>query len=534
MKAMYSRVTNNDEASSQLMTGSVRSREGSFETVMGDRSGRTKTAVSALESVLNEFRRQKISYCYWKSSRRLHAVFGGDGDVDLLVARYDQHRAQSILLKRNFKLFPSVADRDHPAVVSFLGHDESSGRLVHIHVHFRLVVGERPLRNYRLPWEEAFLARAVFHPSLPIRIIDPAGEALLLVMRECLELRLADAVTLRRWKLVTRKFALDQAELVGRVEPGALRAIAAELLGEDLAELITEAFFHGPPLHRQRRLVRRVRAHAAAHRSYNGIEARMRSTSRTVLGIVGKLNVHYFRMPRLWNRRAPGGGCMVSIIGVDGSGKSTLVAAMREWLGSKVDVIPIYFGTGDGRPSLFLWPFKLMMPLAMRVLGRKPKPQCASHGPRSGSPPGLLYSVLLTVWAAVVALDKRKKLIAARRGTNRGLIVLTDRFPQDQSAGFNDGPLLSRLTAAPRWLRRFEATAYSLACRVPPDLVIKLIVTPETIARREPNMDPAVLRERIAALERLDFFGARVVSINAERPLKEVVRAVKREIWRSI
>jgi hypothetical protein len=64
--------------------------------------------------------------------------------------------------------------------------------------------------------------------------------------------------------------------------------------------------------------------------------------------------------------------------------------------------------------------------------------------------------------------------------------------------------------------------------------VIKLIVTPETIARREPNMDPAVLRERIAALERLDFFGARVVSINAERPLKEVVRAVKREIWRSI
>jgi thymidylate kinase len=223
---------------------------------------------------------------------------------------------------------------------------------------------------------------------------------------------------------------------------------------------------------------------------------------------------------------------MVAMIGVDGSGKSTSVAAIRGWLGGKVDVVPIYFGTGDGRPSLLFRPFKLAMPMIMRVLRSKPK--VASHGKVSGPPPGLLYSLLLMVWAAAVAVDKRKKLTAAKRGTNRGLIVVTDRYPQSQILGFNDGPLLSRLTVVPDWLRRFEDAAYALARRLPPDLVIKLVVTPETVARREPEMDPAVIRERVAALQRLELPGARVVCVDAERPLAEVLRAVKHEIWRLI
>jgi hypothetical protein len=172
------------------------------------------------------------------------------------------------------------------------------------------------------------------------------------------------------------------------------------------------------------------------------------------------------------------------------------------------------------------------MPLIMRVL--KSKPRVASHGKVSAPPPGLLYSLLLIVWAVAVAADKRKKLAAARRGTNRGLIVIADRYPQDQILGFNDGPLLARLPAVPRWLRQHEAAAYALVRRLPPDLVVKLVVTPETAARREPGMDPAVIRTRIAALLQLELPGTRVVCVDAEQPLAEVIRSVKHEIWRLI
>ena len=485
-----------------------------------------------LVEVLNEFHRQQVSYCYWKSSRRLQAVFAGEGDIDLLVARNDQHRVQVILAERDFKLFPSVADRDHPATQTFLGYDEHGGQLIHIHLHLRLIIGERLLKNYRIPWEDVLLTRAILHPTLPIRILDPTSEAVLLVVRACLELRRLDPMTLYVWQATTRKFALDRAELAALVDRTALRDLAAELLNEDLAKLVTDAFYGEQLLETQIRLRRRVRRHCAAYRSYNAVEARMRDAGRALLWGVGSLNRHVLHAPRPWNRRAPGGGCMVAMLGVDGSGKSTSVATMRAWLGSKVDVVPIYFGTGDGRPSLLLRPFKLTIPLIRRLL--RSKPRVASHGKISGPAPGLLYSVLLMVWAVVVAMDKRKKLVAARRGTNRGLIVLADRYPQNQIVGFNDGPLLTRLTMVPHWLRRFEGAAYALARRLPPELVIKLVVTPETAARREPGMDPAIIRERIAALQRLELPGARVVCVDAEQPLAEVIRAVKREIWRLI
>ena len=487
---------------------------------------------SGLAEVLDAFHLQRIAYCYWKSSRRLPAVLAGEGDIDLLVARGDLHCAQAVLVDRDFKLFPSVADRDHPAALSFLGYDERSGRLIHIHLHSQLIVGERLLRNYRIPWEEVLLSRAVFHPTLPIRILEPTSEAVLLVVRACLELGRLDPMTLSVWQATVGKFALDRAELATRIDRAALRAHTAELSTDELAELLADSFYDERPLESQVRLRRRVRKHCSAYRSYNAVEARMRSAWRSVLWVAGALNKRVLHTPRPWNRRTPGGGWLVAIIGVDGSGKSTSVATMRAWLGAKVDVMPLYFGTGDGRPSLFLWPLKLAMPLMMRALGSKPS--CASHGKISGRPPGLLYSLLLMVWAVAVAIDKRTKLTAARRATSRGLVVITDRFPQNQTLGFNDGPLLARLTTVPRWLRRFEGAAYDLAHRLPPDLVIKLVVTPETAARREPNMDPVVIRERIAVLQRLDFPGARVVCVDAEQPLAEVIRAVKHEIWRLI
>ncbi|MDX8443795.1 hypothetical protein [Mesorhizobium australafricanum] len=480
--------------------------------------------------VLNDFHQQNISYCYWKSSKRVHRGLTGEGDLDLLVAKQDHHRAQAILLQRGLKLFPCVAFRDHPSILSFLGYDEPSGRLVHLHLHSRLVAGNSLLKNYCLPWQEAILARTIVHPMLPIRMLDPVDEALLLIVRSCLELRRSDPVMLRNWRAETHKFALDRMELAARDDRVTLSSRAAELLGNDLAEMVVAAIYGKPALQDQRRLRRRIKRHFRPHRAYNAFEAGLRSLGRAVHLVGGSLNKRFLWAPRPWSRRAPGGGHVVAVVGVDGCGKSTVVATIREWLSQEVDAVPIYFGTGAGRPSFVLWPFKLVVPLITLLVRTKPKG--ASHGKISDRPPGPLYSMLLMIWATAVAIEKRIKLSAAHRGANRGLVVITDRYPQNEIDGFNEGPLMPRLTGVPPWLRRFEATAYSLAHRLPPDLVIKLIVPPETCAKREPDMDPAVITNRIEAIPQLAFSGAHVVSIDAQQPLAEVIRAVKQEVWR--
>jgi ubiquinone/menaquinone biosynthesis C-methylase UbiE len=59
-------------------------------------------------------------------------------------------------------------------------------------------------------------------------------------------------------------------------------------------------------------------------------------------------------------------------------------------------------------------------------------------------------------------------------------------------------------------------------------------VTPETAARREPGMNIEVIRQRIGELARLVFPGARVVCVDAEQPVTEVIRAVKHEVWQRL
>jgi len=294
--------------------------------------------------------------------------------------------------------------------------------------------------------------------------------------------------------------------------------------------MLVRAFYDERSLEHHRRLRRRLQDHFAPYRTYNSLEARLRSIGRTILWVAGSMNKRFFHFARPWNRCAPGGGWLIAVVGVDGSGKTTIVAAIRAWLATEVDVLPIYFGTGDGRPSVLLWPFKPWASLITRLF--KTKPKGASHGTISSRAPGRLYAVLLMAWSMVVAIEKRIKLLAARRGANRGLIVLADRYPQNEILGFNDGPLLTRLMGVPHWLCRFEADTYALVHRLHPDLVIKLEVTPETAARREPTMDPTVIRERIEAIPRLAFPGAKVVTVDAEQPLADVISAVKREVWR--
>jgi hypothetical protein len=143
----------------------------------------------------------------------------------------------------------------------------------------------------------------------------------------------------------------------------------------------------------------------------------------------------------------------------------------------------------------------------------------------------LLFSALLTVWASVLAVEKRQKLKAARRAADRGMLVITDRFPQNQLPQFNDGPLLPRLNGVPRWLRHFEANAYDLVDCLPPDLVIKLRASPALIARREPDMLPDVVRRRTEELMQLTFPTSRLAVLDASLPLATVIADAKRAVW---
>ena len=369
----------------------------------------------------------------------------------------------------------------------------------------------------------------MLHATEPLRVLHPVDEALLLVVRTQIESRGLDPIALRQRKKLRQKAADDLAAVASIVERVSVRERADQFFSPGLADAIAERLnLNGKEFWRPR-LRGRIARELSAYRIYGGVEASLRMLARDALWAARAINRRSVKWPRLCGRRAPGAGVVISVVGLDGSGKSTLVREIHRWLGTEVDVMSCYFGTGDGEPSLFFRPFKAVSRWVARLVRTRPKG--ASHGIVSDRPPGLGYSVLFAVWAIAVAIEKRQKIVSTQRAASRGFVVVTDRYPQNEIPEFNDGTLLHRLPRCPAWLRRFEASIYALAQRAPPDLVIKLQVGPETVARREPQMVKSIIVRRIAWLNELTFSSSRVVSIDASRPLEEVHRNAKREIW---
>lgn len=145
--------------------------------------------IDTLFQVLNE---SSIRYCHWKSNCNLDRSLAGLTDIDLLVDRRQSRQFKQILFELNVKPILSRPGKQYSAIEDYLGFDETSGRFFHFHIHYQLVLGERYVKNYRLPLEDAVLDSAVYQDG--VKVTEPALEVVILAIRALLKYRIRDAV----------------------------------------------------------------------------------------------------------------------------------------------------------------------------------------------------------------------------------------------------------------------------------------------------------------------------------------------------
>ena len=102
-------------------------------------------------------------------------------------------------------------------------------------------------------------------------------------------------------------------------------------------------------LYRLRRVVLRALGSQTSSRGPAAFTRRMnREAAWAMRGISRKVAPR----PVLKGRGGTGGGLLVAFVGCDGSGKSTMVGETRAFLAPKLDVFPMYLGSGDGSSIL--------------------------------------------------------------------------------------------------------------------------------------------------------------------------------------
>lgn len=491
-------------------------------------------------ALLDAFHSEGVRYCHWKSSEHVLAGLAGNTDLDILIDRSQAGLAQEILARTGFKRFAPTVGMGYPAIEDYIALDRATGTLLHCHTHYRLVAGERHLKGLRLPWENQFLQTRVWDPEHQIFLVDPNIELLTLLVRAAVKLRASDlALDVFGRRYIRGGLVAEYEWLSSRIERPRVLELGLELLGPDverpLAELIDGPLTTTGLL----RFRRAARGELDRFRYYGPVTAFVLQTLRGVAWTVAGVNRKLLRSPRPLRRTIPSGGLVVAFLGSDGSGKSTLVREVSRTYASKIDVYRIYFGSGDGPASLLRLPLRVARRVYVRFV----------RGPRQG-PRGATVTVPASarsakrgaaglgrlLWGLSLAREKARRLQSAWRARSLGMLVLADRFPQTQVLGFNDGPLLSDLRGSPgriaRWFASREARAYEWANRYPPDLVIRLNVSPPVAVARKPEMALEEVTRRVQAVRSLTFgAGAKVVDLDADQPLEEVLREVKWIVW---
>ena len=213
-------------------------------------------------------------------------------------------------------------------------------------------------------------------------------------------------------------------------------------------------------------------------------------------------------------------------MGSDGAGKSSAIKEISKWLCKVMDVRTYYLGAGDGKSSIIMKLLKLLKAIAQKT-GIIHKSGNVSINNESTEKTNTLYFKL---WTYFLSKERKHKLVKANRNRNHGYIVLCDRFPQNEMVGLCDGRKLSDQNNI---AAKAESQAFHIASLCAPDLVIKLVVSPEVAKNRKPDEidieTSSVLTDRILALKYSDTTKIKV--INGDQDQNKVLLEIKQTIW---
>jgi len=493
--------------------------------------------LQVLGNLFERLHEEGIRYCHWKSNEHLGPSMVGGTDVDVLVDRRAIIALTRILGETNFKRFVVKPGRGYPGIEDYVGFDSSTGTLTHLHVHYQLTLGEKFLKGHRLPWEEQYLSTRILDERYGIYVADPHLELVVLIVRAVMKLRVRDVLLEAFGKAYFAGGVLRELRwLSDRTEPQRLQEVASNLVGERAARLLPAMLSGtGPTVRQLRAFGRRADPALSTYRLYSAADAVRQMTLREWRMIWWKLRNWYAGAPTKSTRTLPQGGLFVAIIGLDGAGKSTLTEAIAEWLSREIAVTTTYGGSGKGSAAL---PRRLMQTIAAwrRQLLKAPTPQRGRSPARDASELAQPASFARLLWLLFLARERRRRAATASRAKSLGMIVVSDRIPQSQFPGWNDGPRLWSSLQDRSLVRRFvarrEAAAFQLVDLVSPDLVVKLHVSPDVAAQRKPETPRQQLLNGARMVQGLQFPPTtRVVDLDGERPVTEVLLQAKRAVW---
>ena len=464
----------------------------------------------------------------------------GETDLDLLVDREHSVTFRQILQEHHIKPFHPAPGRHFPAVENYLGFDDVTGRLFHLHVHYQLVLGEQFVKNYRLPLEDHFLDSVQLRHGA--KLPSTELEIIILSIRILLKYRDRD---LRRDLLPYRSTGISAAF---RKE---IQWLLEQTNRERIEQTLTEISEVVPG-----KLILEFLDIVQTGRKAGLKLYFLRNRLRRILSLFQRTNpfaavLRYFG--EMWDRRKflrsspvtkmtmPAGGLTLALIGADGAGKSTLRQALAKWASWKLDTHVYYLGSKlpSSRSKLLYFVYKMVR--------REHQATSSIVGEKNfiARPMAGLRDIFLYWHHVSLAQDRYERYLAGMKKSMAGSLVIFDRFPLESldpqiGVGRMDGSKIAVMAgensgAVAQFLARTEKSFYD---RIrPPDYLVILDVSPTVSLQRKPDHKREVVEEKsrlirqMTALAESASRGLRSIHLDADLPYEDVFLHLKRKVW---
>jgi len=469
-----------------------------------------------------------IDYCHWKSNSALDRTFDGLNDIDLLVKREQYFLIQQTIFSLGFKRVLAPWFKNYTAVENFIANTKN-GALIHLHLHYQLILGEKNIKGYHLPYETELINRStVCHRGAKI----PKKEDELVILVSRIFLKFGFVSILKKIfgmektyfpRHIIDEFSYLQKELndweVEKVRKQVLPSLGIQVIYNCVNSLDKFSLLQ---IHKAKKQIKKD------FRLYNRYSKSLALTKSYLIALIRRVLVLGVCAPNL--KKVPEtGGIAIALMGIDGAGKSTVIKELYSWLKPHFKVSSVYLGSGDGKKTLILSLFNHLIDI---IRGdREEKKNSNKKGKQ-----GFVIILIKSIRVYLQVLHKRKTLNKSVKKRNQGYVIIYDRFPQKYYRGINDGPksIKSKMFIS-RNIYNWEVEQYELFDKQKPDLMLYLqIPATLSVSRKSENEIERMIEKKKILDELFNNEGDNKIVIDASLPLEDVLLKVKSAIWQRI
>lgn len=468
----------------------------------------------------------KLNYCHWKSNEHLIEGLDGITDLDVLLDFNQKDVGQQLLKKNQFLLCKSQFGSRYPNVEDWIGFDSQTGSLVHLHLHYEMITGHKGLKEYVLPWTNDVLLTRIKDEKTGVFISDPNYEILTLYTRLGLkahykQIKKARTTDFHVGDDIAKEMDYLKKKISWRnVEKNVKKYYSSD--ADAFLNCMQKNEITGSDFLQIKRLTEK---NLKRYRRYSTVGTISRFTYYYICGFIQRFLKKHGK--GVITRKVPASGKapIITFIGQDGAGKSTVAKDIKKWLSWKLEISQFYLGSGDHYQP---WEKKL----ANYLHGRK-------------NPVAKVFRMWLPFsYLSKLGKNVYETIIKANRYSSKGGIVLFDRYPQIKYAGINDGPKI-RATIMKRTKNRILlalANFYAIkeekyirkAVAFSPNVVIKLMLSPEESICRKPYENFEEIKRKHEIIKSLEFENAMIYVVDATQNYENELIEIKNIIWNSI